>query len=684
MNKSRIVSDIFTIQNITCYQCSEKIKKALIDIEGIYKVRVNLFLKQSKICYDANLIDYNKIISILKSYGFKCEKYEYKWSGLFYINLCVFILQNFVNILYYNLLTNFILSFIPVLLVILKVNNKKLLSSDSFILNGAFASYILAMFSLWDYNNAKETTSLLDTATTIILFVFLGKFLQETIQIKNTKILKLIQNNNFIKGKNTFTNTSNKSEINIGDILLIEEGSYIPADGIVYKGSTYINEANLTGECNLIYKKQGSFIYAGTQNISKSFYLKVENLAKDSFISRIHKFIEENSFNFIYESKIFSNFTRNIKYFSFVIFNINIVIRLLKKESFILFNSFKAALSVVIIACPCAFSIAIPMAFLIFNYDSLRKNILIKDINPLLKNVNYIFFDKTGTLTEGKFTVSEYKIFYNDKSLILQLIRTIEKEEDHPIGRALFFFSNELVINDKQIPVALHKKHYFSSLGIEAILEVNKNIYHIKIGTDIFVTKTKKDSNKTYVSLNNILVGYFVLSDKLREESIECINKLRSMNYYCAVITGDKKENAQKTCEKLNLNHIFFNASSEEKMKIINEYKKKGNVLMIGDGINDSAALSVSDIGISFSRFNTLANIVFLKEDLNLLVDLLIMKKKLTRKVNLNILLSCVYNFISIPFATGLFYKWNIHVSPNVSCYIMMISSLSVIINTLL
>ncbi|KCZ76604.1 hypothetical protein H311_02393, partial [Anncaliia algerae PRA109] len=120
------------------------------------------------------------------------------------------------------------------------------------------------------------------------------------------------------------------------------------------------------------------------------------------------------------------------------------------------------------------------------------------------------------------------------------------------------------------------------------------------------------------------------------------------------------------------------------KMKIINEYKKKGNVLMIGDGINDSAALSVSDIGISFSRFNTLANIVFLKDDLNLLVDLLIMKKKLTRKVNLNILLSCVYNFISIPFATGLFYKWNIHVSPNVSCYIMMISSLSVIINTLL
>ncbi|RVD92760.1 copper-translocating P-type ATPase [Tubulinosema ratisbonensis] len=673
--KSKITSEIFTVSNIHCVKCIKKIEKALLQLEGIYKVNTNLFLKQTKVYYDSMLIDSGKILSTLKSYGFACEVYGFKWIGLFITVLCVFIAQNFGKILYKNLLSDLFLASIPVFLVFTKLRKKKLLVGDNFVINGAIVSYLLGLLLFCsNYSNRSEITSYLEMSSVIILFVFFGKFLEECIKLKNAKIIKILQTNEFKENEKSFS--LDNVNLNIGDIILIEKGVFIPADGFVYKGETFVNESNLTGEFSLMHKKTSSLIYAGTTNISHPFYLKITNLPKNTYMGRILNLLQDANFSYSYENRLFLYFTYSVNYFTILLFFFHLLVNIFYKNKFSLFYAIKSSLSVLVISCPCVFSIAIPITFLMFNYELLTKGIIIKDVNPLFKKIKYIMFDKTGTLTEGKLNVIDYKITKYDEEFVFNMIRLIEEKEDHPVAKALFYFTNENL--KSKIQMKLKNKKYFSSLGIEGEIEFKEKIFKIKIGKESFVIKNIRDNNKTFISINEEFTGYFILGDKIRNESLECINKLKEMNFYCIMLTGDTEERSKNVNKLLNMHKMYANLTAEEKMRIILQYKTKGGVLMIGDGINDAPAIKASDLGVSISKINNTANIIFLKEDLSLIIYFLKMKKKLTKKIKISLFFSIFYNLISIPLASGLFYN----ITPKTSCLFMLLSSLSVILNS--
>lgn len=387
-------------------------------------------------------------------------------------------------------------------------------------------------------------------------------------------------------------------EVKKKDIIVVKPGEKVPLDGIIVKGTSNLDVSSLTGESKLKQVKKDDEILSGSINKDGTLEILVTEIYEKSTVNKILNLVENATDN---KAKTENFVSKAAKIYTPIVIILAIIVIILFPLIFniSLRNSIYRALTFLVISCPCAIAISVPLSYFSGIGCASKNGILIKGSNYLdaLRKINTIIFDKTGTLTYGNFTVSE--IVSLDKKYtkedIFKYIYIGELYSNHPIGKSIINYKK---INVKKYDLNNYKE--YSGKGISYIYD--NDVY--KIGSSNFVKYKEKDSN-IYLSINNKVIGYIVLEDTIKETTIKAINELKKLNINIKMFTGDNKEIALKIGNKLSIKNenIYSELLPDDKYmnlrEVISVKEKNEVVAFVGDGINDSPSLALADIGIS-------------------------------------------------------------------------------------
>lgn len=479
------------------------------------------------------------------------------------------------------------------------------------------------------------------------------------------------------------------SHLKIGDLIMVKPGEKIPVDGVVSDGESYVDESMLTGESKPVKKEKDSFVIGGAVNSNGSLTIKVESTGFDSYLSKVVKLVEE-------AQKVKSN-TQNFadraaKILTFVALGggvITLLVWLLLGFPFVF--ALERMVTVMVISCPHALGLAVPLVVAISTTISAQKGLLIRNRTAFenARLITTIIFDKTGTLTKGSHELQVVKILndkYNETEL-LRLASGIEQHSEHYISVGILRKVSELKI---EIPKA-EKFNYIPGKGLEGIVDgkeikvVGPNYLKEK---NISVSQTNLELTGTvvYVLIDNETAGYFTFSDQIRESSFEAIHTLKKAGIKNLLLTGDNEKVAKLVSEELQMDGYIANVLPHEKLEKVKELQSKGeNVAMTGDGVNDAPALAQADIGIAVGSGTDVAaetaDIILVNSDPKDIANLILFGKATYNKMIQNLWWAAGYNIIAIPLAAGVLYNWGIMLSPAVGAVLMSLSTIVVAIN---
>ncbi len=509
-------------------------------------------------------------------------------------------------------------------------------------------------------------------AVTVMLFYQIGEFFQDYALDKSRKSISSLMDirpdyANVVKGKDTVK--VNPSEVKIGDIIVVKSGEKIPLDGIVESGDSALNTSALTGESKLRKVDIGDEVLSGSINISGILKIKVTKEFSESTVSKILELVE-NASNRKSESENF--ITKFARYYTPIVVIEAILLSVIPPVIFNQdFNTWiYRALSFLVVSCPCALVVSIPLGFFSGIGACSKNGILVKGSNYLeaISKSEIVVFDKTGTITEGEFKVrSIHSVDIRDNEL-LKLASYAEYYSNHPISISIkkdygHKINPNKISDVKEIPgrgvIALvdNKK---VMVGNNKLLEEN-NIEYEKcdiIGTII------------YVAVDNVYHGYMVISDRIKDDSALALRLLKNLGVKKTVmLTGDKDDVSKNVFERLNINEYYSELLPQEKVNIINEFKKKltddGKIVFAGDGINDAPVIMSADIGISMGGVGSDAaieasDIVIMTDELSKIATVINISKSTMKIVKQNIVFAIsVKIFVLLLISFGILTMWS-------------------------
>lgn len=492
-----------------------------------------------------------------------------------------------------------------------------------------------------------------------------------------------------IKGNDIFDVKINK--LAKGDIVLIKPGEKIPSDSVVVKGSSFVNESMLTGESTPVEKKKGDKIIAGSINGDGSLEIQVEHTGKDSYLSKVIVLVKEAQ-----ESK--SKTQRLADKASFWLTVIALSVGFTTFGVWLAFGqsfefSIERMATVMVITCPHALGLAIPLVVAVSTTLSARNGLLIRDRTAFenSRKISTVVFDKTGTLTEGNFGVSSIQSFDKtfNEAKIIQLAASLEKNSEHPIARGILDKAKKLGI--KTLDVSGFQS--IKGKGVEGIIDgipvkvVSPGYLKEK---KIQLTKSiviKESATTVFVIVDNKLVGGINLSDTIRKESYKAIKKLQESGIKCWMLTGDNRKIAESVSNELQLDGFFAEVLPHEKQEKIKELQSNGEfVAMTGDGVNDAPALAQADVGIAVGSGTDVAaetaDIILVNSNPADVTSLILFGRATYKKMVQNLFWATGYNVIAIPLAAGILYGTGILISPAVGAIFMSMSTVIVALNS--
>ena len=458
------------------------------------------------------------------------------------------------------------------------------------------------------------------------------------------------------------------TEVQVGDILIVRPGSRIGLDGVVIVGSTSVNQAPITGESLPVAKEIGDQVYAGTINNEGYIEVEVTNESNDTVLSRIVTLVDEAKQKKAPTEKLISRFS---KVYTPIMVTLTILLGIF---SFLLgatlTDSIYRGLTLLVISCPCAFVVSIPVSMVSSIAGSARNGVLVKGgvhIEQLAKT-NFVAFDKTGTLTEGELSVSDVCL-HNDatRSEILLAAASIEHKSEHPIARALVsaLESENIRILETGEFTALPGKGVGGLIGNQHYLVGNRRLlddehipldstseHNCGIGTMVYVAQEKEH------------LGTIILSDTLRPGAIDSVRELRQMGIETIMLTGDSESVASRIAQEIGIDRCRAELLPDEKVDTINELENNGSTVMVGDGINDAPALAAASVGIAMGAVASDAaletsDIALMDQDLTKIPSLIRKAKKTMSVVRQNIGLSISLKLLTGVLATlGLVNLW--------------------------
>nr|MBA2407056.1 heavy metal translocating P-type ATPase [Chitinophagales bacterium] len=474
------------------------------------------------------------------------------------------------------------------------------------------------------------------------------------------------------------------------DIILVKPGEKVAADGIILEGESYLNESMLTGESKPVQKIKGDKVIAGAINGNGSIKVTVSHAAKDSYLSQVIKLVDNAQKS---KSKTQLLADTAAKWLT--------VIAIVAGVATFLYWYFtgqplafamERMVTVIVICCPHALGLAVPLVVAKSTALSAKNGLLIKNRTAFenARKITTIVFDKTGTLTVGKFEVSKIVSLQKDltENEIIRLASALEQKSEHPIATGILQKVKDLSIT---IP-ATENFNAITGKGVEATVE-GKKILVVSPGylkeNDITLPDgfTGNDTETVvFVIINNQLAGYIGLSDEIRPESADAIKILKQNNIKSILLTGDNNNVAKSVSETLGIDSFFGEVLPHQKLEKIKELQSKGEfIAMTGDGVNDAPALAIADVGIAVGSGSDIAaetaGIVLVNSNPQDVVNLILFGKATYRKMIQNLIWATGYNIIALPLAAGVLYSQGIVLSPAAGAVLMTLSTVIVAIN---
>ena len=724
---------ILSIEGMTCSACSNGLEKYLNKQQGIKQASVNLVMANASIEYDEKILDIDKLNEFVKKAGFKSlgEFKEIKSEGknkkekikfiIFTVLAIVFMyiaMGHMINlptlefidvnknpIGYTICLFIFAILFIIYGFDVLKNGYKNLIhrtpNMDTLVGIGVLSSFLYSIYSMIliiNGDNSAIHNLYFESVAMVIYFIKLGRYLDGISKDKTKeaiqKLVKITPEKATVKvdGKEK---TVTIDEVHKGDIVVSKPGERISVDGEIIEGKTHLDESFITGESKPVTKEVGQKVIAGSLNYDGYIEYKAEKIGKESTISEIVKLVVEASNTKApiakIADKVSSYFVPTVIGIAILAFIAYLVLGYDFASSLIVF------VTILVVACPCSLGLATPLAIVVAEGLCANNGILVKK-SEILENaqkINTIVFDKTGTLTYGKLKISEIKNYTNMKNNeLLQLVGSLESKSTHPIGKAFTDYLEE----NKITKVEVKDFENVSGHGIIGTVNNQKMIignskilekYNIENNYKKEEEELSKSGNSiVYVTQNNKIIALIGVNDIVRDNAKQVIKELNENKIDTIMLTGDNKDTATKIAEDIGITKVIANVLPSEKTNVIKKLKSENkNVMMCGDGINDSPALATADIGVSVKSGTDIAmdssDVILTRDNLDSITKLISISKKTIKIIKQNLFWAFFYNVLMIPIAIGFLKPFGISINPMIASIAMVLSSLTVICNTL-
>lgn len=485
------------------------------------------------------------------------------------------------------------------------------------------------------------------------------------------------------------------SDVHINDQLIVRSGDKIPADGTVIKGNTMVNEFMITGESQGIVKNIDDKVIGGTINGNGTIEIKVTGTGKSGYISKVMDMVQQAQNEKIPLESLSDKVAKWLFYVALGSGIISFIIWLIISKDVGI--AFERMVTVLVIACPHALGLAIPLVIARSTSLAAQNGLLLKNKKALeaTNHIDYVFLDKTGTLTQGQFAVTGFNMISDQLSEneALKIIGALEKNANHPIATGIMDY-----INQKQLtPYDSSDTQAISGVGVTAVVNgKTAKIVNEKGLTDVstqFNPSIKKEYQEqgntlSFLIYDGLLIAMIALGDTIKPESKEFIAKLKEQGITPVMLTGDNQQAAETVAKYLGLDHYYSELLPGDKEKIVKEYVNKGdNVMMVGDGVNDAPSLISATVGVAIGAGTDVAidsaDIVLTNSNPEDVLKLLNLAKHTRRKMIQNLWWGAGYNIVAIPLAAGVLAPMGILLNPAVGAILMSLSTVIVAINAL-
>ena len=475
------------------------------------------------------------------------------------------------------------------------------------------------------------------------------------------------------------------SDLNIGDTILVPAGENVAADGVVLKGSSRVNESLLTGETKPVLKEAGDFVIGGSTNELGSLEIEVEKLGKLSFLSQVQSLISDAENQGSSAEDAAKKVAGYLFYIALIAAVIAFVVWTLLEN---VNTGISFAVTTLVIACPHALGLAIPLVVSRSTSIAAKSGLLIKDRQAyyLTTKADIMILDKTGTLTTGEFKVLQIDVF--DKSYseedIIALLSGIEMGSTHPIAQSIINFAKEKQVEPKKFD----ETKVLTGIGIEG--KMGKDTYQL-VGLKAYQGSIKYNdklsATMSVLTKNNEAIGMVYLGDDLKKTSQHLINLLKRRGIKPIMATGDNESSAKIVAEKLGIDYKA-NQSPKDKYELIKSYKETGRiVMMVGDGINDAPSLKMADVGIAIGAGTQVAidsaDVILTNSEPGDIEAFIKLSVSTNLKMNQNLLWGAGYNFLAIPLAAGILAPLGLILSPSLGAILMSLSTIIVALNAM-
>jgi Cu2+-exporting ATPase len=504
-------------------------------------------------------------------------------------------------------------------------------------------------------------------------------------------------------------------QLKIGDRVLVKPGEKVPVDGTVIEGTSSVNESMLTGESKPVTKNPGNEVIGGSINGEAAFVAEVKKTGKDTYLNQVVELVRTAQESKSKTQDLANRAALYLTIIALTVGTLTFVLWMLFGQALVF--ALERAVTVMVITCPHALGLAIPLVVAVSTSMAAKSGLLIRDRQAFEKarSLEAVIFDKTGTLTEGRFGVTDVVSLsgedgktsdkknnkMNDKTdektndkindkRVLSLAASLEASSEHPIARGILESAREKGIE----PAPVERFSSIPGKGIEGIIEGKKFLvvspgYLEEAGISLKDEKIEeiKEQGKTVVFLleGERVLGALALADIIRKESREAISKLKGMGIKCLMLTGDNRYVAAWVSRELELDDYFAEVLPHEKAAKVMEVQKQYVTGMVGDGVNDAPALAQADVGIAIGAGTDVAietaDIVLVKNDPRDVLYIIELSRKTYSKMYQNLLWATGYNVFAIPLAAGVLYGYGILLSPAIGAVLMSLSTVIVAIN---
>lgn len=575
---------------------------------------------------------------------------------------------------------------------------------DTLVALSTSIAYIFSVFntlfpSFW-LDRGVQPHVYFEASSVIIAFILLGRLMEERAKGNTSLAIKKLIG---LQPKTVTLITADGqhketpiAQVNIGDTVMVKPGEKIAVDGTITEGYSYVDESMLTGEPAPVSKNKGDNVFAGTINQKGSFRFKAQKVGSNTVLSQIIQMVQDAQGSKAPVQKLVDKIAGIFVPVVMGIAILSLILWLILDPANGFTHGLLAMVTVLIIACPCALGLATPTAIMVGIGKGAEKGILIKDAESLesAKKVNAIVLDKTGTITEGRPVVTDI-IWYNNEDVRAKEFVSIEKLSEHPLAEAIVSYYKSIP------PVAVSEFESITGKGIKAT--VDGNVYYagnqkLMAENNIAIDKQMEyEAQKFTTGLKTVVwfanservLAVAAIADRIKETSKAAIHQLQAAGIEVHMLTGDMESTARQIALETGINHVKAEVLPAEKAMYIKELQERGKVVaMVGDGINDSAALAQADLSIAMGKGSDIAmdvaKMTIISSDLTKIPEAIKLSAQTVRTIRQNLFWAFIYNLIGIPIAAGILFPVNgFLLNPMLAGAAMALSSVSVVTNSL-